>query len=109
MITRLFVYGTLAPGKPNEHLLKAIGGTWEPATVRGTLYPNGWGAALGYPTLILDDSADEVEGLLFTSDALDNNWETLDAFEGPGYKRVETTVSRDDGTIADAYVYVLNG
>jgi gamma-glutamylcyclotransferase (GGCT)/AIG2-like uncharacterized protein YtfP len=30
---RLFVYGTLAPGRPNEHVLADLGGTWEPAYV----------------------------------------------------------------------------
>ena len=29
MIQRLFVYGTLAPGRPNEHVLSEIGGSWE--------------------------------------------------------------------------------
>ena len=29
MIQRLFVYGTLALGRPNEHVLRKIGGTWE--------------------------------------------------------------------------------
>ena len=33
MIERLFVYGTLAPGQPNEHVLREIGVTWEAATV----------------------------------------------------------------------------
>ncbi|HSE41878.1 MAG TPA: gamma-glutamylcyclotransferase, partial [Acidobacteriota bacterium] len=41
---RLFVYGTLAPGRPNEHILGQIGGSFEPATVIGTLYQEGWGA-----------------------------------------------------------------
>ena len=31
---RLFVYGTLGPGRPNEHILLKIGGTWQPASVR---------------------------------------------------------------------------
>ena len=30
---RLFVYGTLAPGRPNEHVLGEIEGSWEAATV----------------------------------------------------------------------------
>ena len=28
MIQRLFVYGTLAPGRPNEHVLREIGGSF---------------------------------------------------------------------------------
>jgi hypothetical protein len=37
MIQRLFVNGTLVPGGPNEHVLSDIGGSWEAATVSGTL------------------------------------------------------------------------
>ena len=53
MPDRLFVYGTLAPGRSNAHVLATVPGTWEPATVRGTLFPEGWGAALGYPGIVL--------------------------------------------------------
>ena len=56
MTQSLFVYGTLAPGRPNEHVLTALGGTWQPATVKGHLKPQGWGAEMGYPGLVLDES-----------------------------------------------------
>ena len=51
MKQRLFVYGTLAPGRPNEHVLAPLGGTWQPAFVRGRLHAQGWGAAPGYPAI----------------------------------------------------------
>ena len=104
---RLFVYGTLAPGRPNEHILANVPGEWEPATIIGTLVPNGWGAAVGYPGIILDEHGDEVEGLLFSSDYLAEHWARLDEFEGEGYARVLTTVKRKDGTPVEAYVYRL--
>ena len=44
MIERLFVYGTLGPGRPNEHVLTAIGGSWLNASVSGFLRNEGWGA-----------------------------------------------------------------
>jgi len=47
MIERLFVYGTLAPGRPNEHVLGEIEGSWEVATVIGTLRQKGRGATMG--------------------------------------------------------------
>ena len=109
MTHRLFVYGTLAPGRPNEHVLRDVRGTWEPASARGTLIPEGWGAAAGYPALVPDVHGPEVEGLLFSSDALADQWARLDAFEGPGYRRVPIEVRRADGTSVEAFVYRLRG
>ena len=103
----LFVYGTLAPGRPNAHVLAPIPGEWEPATVTGTLLPEGWGAAAGYPGLILDEHGAEVAGFLFSSHALAEHWPRLDAFEGEGYERVLTNAIRTDGTTVEAYVYAL--
>lgn len=107
-MNNLFVYGTLCPGQPNEHILKRIGGTWQAGSVRGRLYQNGWGAALGYPGIILDEDGDVVEGYIFTSDRLEENIPGLDRFEGPGYKRVLTTVNLKDQTQITAYIYELS-
>lgn len=108
MLERLFVYGTLAPGRPNEHVLAAVPGRWEPATVRGRLYPEGWGAAAGYPGIVLAEDGDEVRGLVFSSVALATHWARLDAFEGPGYQRVPVTARLADGTLVEAQVYQLS-
>ena len=48
MINRRFVYVTLAPGRLNSHVLDGVPGSWEPASVTGTLLPEGWGAAAGF-------------------------------------------------------------
>lgn len=109
MTHRLFVYGTLAPGRPNEHVLANIPGEWEPATVTGRLLQEGWGAAAGYPGIVLDEHGDEVHGFLFSSESLAGHWARLDEFEGEGYERVLTTVKVKDGTALDAYVYTLRG
>jgi gamma-glutamylcyclotransferase (GGCT)/AIG2-like uncharacterized protein YtfP len=109
MAERLFVYGTLAPGRPNAHVLASVPGAWEAATVRGTLRAEGWGAAAGYPGIVLDERGDVVDGLLFSSDSLAEHWARLDAFEGDGYHRVLTTVRRQDGSTVGAYVYALSG
>ena len=108
MIDRLFVYGTLAPGRPNEHVLAEVPGTWEPATVKGTLFQEGWGAAVGYPGIILDDLGGEVHGFIFSSDELSAHWARLDEFEGDGYERVLTSAKLGDGTVVKAHIYVLN-
>ena len=107
MNQRLFVYGTLAPGEPNEHILKKISGRWEKASVKGRLYPLGWGADYGYPAMVLDESAEPIAGLIFSSDELNDFWPVLDEFEGDDYRRVITAFRLEDGSMVDAFVYVL--
>ena len=109
MISRLFVYGTLAPGRPNEHVLADVPGQWEPATVHGRLLKKGWGAATGYPGIVLDEQGAEVDGLLFSSERLAEHWSRIDAFEGEGYERVLTTVKLKSGETVEAYIYRLSG
>ena len=104
---RLFVYGTLAPGRPNHHVLADVPGSWEPAVLRGTLRNEGWGAALGSPGIVPSPQGDEVEGFVLTSATLDAHWTTLDAFEGEGYERVEVSVRLADGEEVHAFVYAL--
>lgn len=107
MTERLFVYGTLGPGCPNEHVLEVIGGSWEVASVSGVLHNAGWGAELGYPGIELVENGDEVEGFLFTSESLSDHWVTLDEFEGAAYERLVTAVNRKDGSEVDAWIYRL--
>lgn len=107
MIERLFVYGTLAPGRPNEHVLTAIGGSWEAASVTGSLREKGWGAAMGFPGIRLDEHGDEVQGFLFSSEKLSDHWPKLDAFEGKSYERVLTVVKLRDNSSVNAHIYTL--
>lgn len=107
MTEHLFVYGTLAPGQPNERELADITGSWQPATVRGTLHPEGWGASLGYPAIVLDDAAGEVAGFVFSSEELSEHWARLDAFEGDAYERVLAKVELAAGGTVQAHVYAL--
>lgn len=109
MAERLFVYGTLAPGRPNEHVLADLPGRWQAASVRGTLLQQGWGAAAGFPGIVLDERGPEVAGMLFTSEELSAHWQRLDDFEGPGYERRLTTVTLRSGEAVPAYIYVLRG
>jgi gamma-glutamylcyclotransferase (GGCT)/AIG2-like uncharacterized protein YtfP len=108
-VARLFVYGTLAPGRTNAHVLAPLRGTWQPASIRGTLHAEGWGAAEGYPGVVLDERGGEVRGLLFSSEELPAHWARLDAFEGEGYRRDAVVAVLEDGTRVDAHVYVLSG
>ncbi len=109
MTQRLFVYGTLAPGRANEHVLAGVSGTWELATVRGRLLQQGWGAEAGFPGIVLDEDGPEVPGMLFSSVMLSGHWKRLDHFEGDGYERVLTLARLQSGGTAMAYIYVLRG
>ena len=82
MVHRPFVYGTLAPDRPNEHMLANLPGRWEPAAITGTSLRRAGGATLGYPALVPDENGSEIEGLLFSSEALTDQWARLDEFEG---------------------------
>src|SRR5690606_34903451 len=104
---RLFVYGSLGPGRPNEHVMQKIGGNWEAASLRGTLVQAGWGADMGFPGLTLNDMGDEIQGHVFASDDLQSHWAALDEFEGAEYQRVLTTVTLAAGGQIEAYVYAL--
>jgi gamma-glutamylcyclotransferase (GGCT)/AIG2-like uncharacterized protein YtfP len=104
--TRLAIYGTLAPGRVNHHQISALAGNWQRGTVNGKLFPSGWGAALGFPGLILDPLGPPVEIDLFESKDLPKHWARLDEFEGSGYRRVTTSVNTDAGE-RSAWIYVL--
>jgi len=107
MLEKLFIYGTLGPGRPNEHILADFGGTWEKATITGNLKQQGWGAEMGYPGIVLSETDEIVEGFLFSSENLANNWSTLDEFEGEGYERLLTQAKTENGDLVQAYVYTL--
>jgi gamma-glutamylcyclotransferase (GGCT)/AIG2-like uncharacterized protein YtfP len=104
--TRLAVYGTLGPGRPNHHELSELPGRWLTGHVRGTLLEAGWGATLGYPGIVLDPAGPLVPVDLLESPALRDHWGRLDAFEGPGYRRVAADVTTPEGALP-ASIYVL--
>lgn len=104
---RLFVYGTLAPGRSNERVLADLEGTWTPAQVRGHFVEQGSGAALGHPGLTPDETAPWVDGLLFESADLPDHWSRLDDFEGPGYERMLVSAQLADGTAVSTFVYAI--
>lgn len=103
---RLAVYGSLGPGRENHHELAGLEGGWTHGAVRGRVFPAGWGAALGYPGVIVDPAGQPVAVQVLESEALPQHWERLDAFEGEGYRRVVVTVETEGGTI-EACLYAL--
>lgn len=84
----LAVYGSLAPGRPNHHVVAPLGGEWTEGVVEGELSPVGWGATLGYPAFRPQVGGAAVAVQVLTSARLPEAWTRLDAFEGPEYRRI---------------------
>ena len=105
---RLATYGTLAPGRVNHHQLANLDGQWSTGTIKGQLIEEGWGAALGYPGLVLDPAGEDVEVFVFESKDLPDLWQRLDEFEGSEYQRSVVKVQTKAG-IVDASIYLIAG
>ncbi len=85
---RLAVYGSLAPGKKNHHLMAGMEGTWQKAMLRGSLRNEGWGAGQGFPGFLWDGANTPVAAHVFSSPDLPRHWQRLDEFEGEEYQRI---------------------
>ena len=114
----LFVYGTLAPGQVNAHVLAPLSGAWTEAQVSGTLHDAGWGAAHGFPGARLFDNDIEkitpdshptsvIKGALFESANLADFWQKLDDFEGTEYQAEITTAHLVTGEYRRCVVYTV--
>ncbi len=90
-------------------MVAEVPGTWESATVKGTLLQEGCGAAVGYPGIVLGELGGEIHGLIFSSEDLSAHWPRLDEFEGGGYERVVTSAELGDGTVVNVHIYALKG
>src|SRR5829696_9095365 len=84
----LAVYGTLAPGQPNHHVVAPLGGEWTEGLVEGDLISLGWGAELGYPGFRPRAGGDAVAVWVLAASRLIGAWPELDRFEGEGYRRI---------------------
>lgn len=107
-MNQLFVYGTLCPNKANAHILEQIGGTWTKASVRGIIHILDWGPDQGLKAIVLDSQAEWVEGYLFSTEKLAENWQMLDDFEGFQYERVIVDVMLESGKTVKAWTYQMN-
>ncbi|MDB4876829.1 MAG: AIG2-like family protein [Gemmatimonadetes bacterium] len=103
----LAVYGTLAPGEINHHVVSHIGGTWSSGYVSGKFSQNGWGAAHGFPGMQWIPDADSVRIQLLSASALPQHWPALDEFEGPDYLRILVPVTESAGS-SDGMVILAN-
>jgi gamma-glutamylcyclotransferase (GGCT)/AIG2-like uncharacterized protein YtfP len=105
---RLAVYGTLAPGRQNHHIVEPLGGRWTEGVVEGDLFRHGWGTAIGFPALRLRLGGPAVPVHVLTSTALPSAWTDLDAFEGPEYRRVLVPVWSGADPCARRLVTIAN-
>ena len=104
----LAVYGTLAPGQPNHHIVEPLGGEWSDGVIEGDLFPAGWAAELGYLAFRPRPGGAPVAVQVLTAPALATAWPMLDDFEGPEYQRILVPVFRAAGerrlyTVANLY------
>jgi gamma-glutamylcyclotransferase (GGCT)/AIG2-like uncharacterized protein YtfP len=104
-VERLFVYGTLAPGEKNFHLVENINGHWESATCVGRIFTQTKGAHVGLPCFELRIDGERVDGKILSSTELIHHWGMLDKFEGELYQRRLIPVRTEQGEELEAYVY----
>ena len=105
---RLAVYGSLAPGEVNHHVIETLAGIWEDGFVRGKVHMKGWGSHVGFPGLTwLPTSSERVPTRLFTSAELPQHWDRLDQFEGADYVRILVLVEGADDAAVVANLYQI--
>ncbi|MDJ1501120.1 gamma-glutamylcyclotransferase family protein [Xanthocytophaga agilis] len=106
----LIVYGTLAPDKPNHHVVQHIQGRWQKGTIRGKLYNEGWGAVQGYPGFkhVGIEEQQEINVYVLSSDELVTNWAVLDEFEGEEYRRLLAQFELETGETGVGFIYAIN-
>jgi gamma-glutamylcyclotransferase (GGCT)/AIG2-like uncharacterized protein YtfP len=96
---RLAVYGTLAPGEANAHILAACPGTWSLGEVHGRR------ALRDYPVFTYAHGAGVINMQVLHSQNLPEHWSRIDEFEGGHYCRILVPVfeGRRLLTIANLY------
>jgi gamma-glutamylcyclotransferase (GGCT)/AIG2-like uncharacterized protein YtfP len=111
MQNHLFVYGTLMRGydNPAAKLLSDSAAFCGEARCKGRLY-----LVTYYPALVRSDGAsDMVSGELYSLHTPEASLAILDDYEGcaltqPRYLRQLLPVTREDGSVVDAWTYVYN-
>ncbi|HEY9733026.1 MAG TPA: gamma-glutamylcyclotransferase [Drouetiella sp.] len=98
----LAVYGTLAPGRENYHIVEPLGGEWTDGLIEGDLQETGWGATLGYPAFRPRTGGTILKIKVLRSDALPQGWKEVDDFEGPEYERILVPVYESGETNSDS-------
>ena len=102
----LAVYGSLAPGRSNYHIVEPLGGEWSDGFIEGDLFQTGWGAALGYWAFRPRAGGNRIDVKVLKSSRLCGAWRMLDDFEGDEYRRILVAVMTEKNdlyTVANLY------
>jgi gamma-glutamylcyclotransferase (GGCT)/AIG2-like uncharacterized protein YtfP len=97
---KFVVYGTLAPGQPNHHVIEGIAGNWIDCIVRGSVR-----IECDLPVFTWHPSGPAVQAQLFISADLPQSWSRIDAFEGSVYRR-HLIPAKLEGEFTVANVYI---
>lgn len=96
---RLACYGSLRRNEKNHHVVAEIPGKWYQGTIRGFVFK--WN---NYPIFNADSDGAEIVVDVLESEALAENYERLDEFEGTDYQRNVVVVAIND-TLLFSNVY----
>ncbi|MGZ8866812.1 MAG: gamma-glutamylcyclotransferase family protein [Thermoanaerobaculia bacterium] len=80
--SRLVVYGSLAPGEANHHIVEGLKGRWFPCVITGSIEMHD-----GHRVFRWDEKGSRIDAQLLSSPKLPGAWPEIDEFEGAGYRR----------------------
>lgn len=103
---RLAVYGSLAPGRENHHMLADLEGRWLHGYVRGSYEQSGWGSSIGYPALRWAPDGERIPVRVLVARGLPDRWAELDRFEGREYVRGLVPVLDESRLLCIANLYL---
>jgi len=72
----------------NNYHLDSVSGKWTKGTVKGRLMEKGWGADLGFPRMVLDDSVNCVD--VFVLEA--SNLPVMSCVDGSLFARLNSSI-----------------
>ncbi len=103
---KLAIYGSLAPGASNHHIVNPIHDQeWLETTVEGRVFELGWGIDMGYPAMVWTPGQNKLSTHLLKSPDLPNHWSRLDFFEGDNYIRILIPVFLGASFLTVANIY----
>ena len=103
----LLSYGSLMPGGSNHHEVSGIKGEWSKGFVNGWITDLHFEDGSTYPGLRWDPEGDIIKVAILNSSELSNQWERIDDFEGPEYRRVVVPYTLQNKERGLGQIYVI--